>query len=184
MAQAIATFNAVRFLWEESKPVRKWLWSKLPFAQDSIKRDFAEAQLAALLQDSNKLARSLLPDEADEAIDKRLGVFRDELVRGKIPADQADTLVERAGLFVKLLVTGPLAETALLETRMATLENAFARDESALEIVRQELHSREPFHQMELAIQKMQSQVLVAWTVAGGALVVAVISLAVVLFKH
>jgi hypothetical protein len=181
MPEAIATFNAVKFLWEESKPVRKWLWSKLPFAQDSIKRDLAEAQLAGLLEDSNKLARQLLPEAADEAIDKRIGVFRDELLRAKIPKDQVDTLAERAGLFVKLLVTGPLAETAMLEIRMGTLEQAFEHDERALESVRAELRDREPFHRMELAIQRMQSQLWVAWSIAGASVLIAAIALIVAL---
>jgi len=181
MGNTIAAFSAVKFLWTESKPIRAWLWSKLPFAQDSIKRDLAEAQLASLLEDSNKLARSLLPEQADEAIEKRLGVFKDELVAAKIPKDQAETLAERAGLFVKLLVTGPLAETAMLEIRMGSLEQAFEGDEKALEEVRRELRDREPFHKMELAIHKMQAQLWIAWTVAGASVLVAAIALVVAL---
>jgi hypothetical protein len=181
MPTAIAAFDAVRFLWNESKPVRAWLWSKLPFAQDSIKRNLAEAQLGALLEDANKLARTLLPDDADKAIDKRIAVFKDELLKAKIPKDQVDTLADRAGLFVKLLVTGPLAETAMLEIRMGTLEQAFETDEKALAEVRSELRDRQPFHNMELAIHKMQAQIWIGWTVAGASVLVAAIALVVAL---
>src|SRR5271156_6521615 len=100
MGDILPAFNAVKFLWNESKPVRKWLWSKTPFAKDSIKRELAEKHLASLLEDANKLNRSLAPDEADEAIDRRIEQFRLDLIKDKIAEEDANTLVERGGLFV------------------------------------------------------------------------------------
>ena len=181
MPDPIAIVSATKFLWTESKPIRNWLWSKLPFARDQIKREIAENELANLLEDSNKLARSLTPEQADEAIDKRIEVFRVQLVKAKIPEDQAEILVERGALFVKLLVTGPLGETAILQERVTEMEKAGQEAERTLERLRSGLPSKDDFHRIELHIHRLHVQLVIAWGVAGTALLLAAIGIAIAL---
>ena len=169
MSNILATFSAVKFLWTESKPVRRWLWAKLPFAQDAKKRETAEGLLGELLDEAHKLARALPPADADAAIDKRIEVFRSKLKEAKIPDDQADTLVDRGALFVKLLVTGPIGETANLREQVAELEE---RLEATLE------KERKARGELETRIDALERRLRAAMAVALVAVAVAVIALA------
>jgi hypothetical protein len=177
MPEPIVTFTTARFLWQESQPLRKWLWSRLPFARDAAKREVAENLLAALLEDSNKLARALAPDQADEAIDKRLEVFRADLIKAKVPQDEAETLVDRGALFVKLLVTGPMGETAALRERVGEMEKASQTLERAVETTFSTLPSKDQIHRMELHIHRLGTQLLVAWALAAVSGILAVVAI-------
>ena len=181
MAEPLVTFTTARFLWQESQPLRKWLWSKLPFARDAAKREQAETLLAALLDDSNKLARALAPDQADEAIDKRLEVFRADLVKAKVPTEEADMLVDRGALFVKLLVTGPMGETAALRERVGEIERAGQTLERSVETATSTLPTKDQIHRMELHIHRLSTQLVLAGGVAGFSVILAVIALVLAL---
>jgi hypothetical protein len=174
MPGPIATYSTAKFLWDESKPLRKWLWSRLPFARDLVKREEAETLLAGLLDDCTKLARSLTPDDADEAIDKRLEVFAQDLAKIKIPADQAETLVDRGALFVKLLVTGPMGETAALKERVGEMEKAGQVLERSFDTVTSSLPTKDQVHRMEIHIHQLGKQLVVAWVLAGLSTVLAI----------
>ncbi|HWD38188.1 MAG TPA: hypothetical protein VG944_05015 [Fimbriimonas sp.] len=177
MAGPLVTFSTVKFLWNESKPVRQWLWNKLPFAQDQIKKEKAEALLATLLEDSNKLARALPPEEADDRIDRLIEQFRKDLIAEKIPADQADMLVERGGLFVKLLVTGPMGETAALRERVAELEQVVEGIEGELSRLKSDSAKPDRSRELEIHLHRLRMQVILGWVVAGIALAVSIASL-------
>ncbi len=123
MADALLPL-AIKLLWDESVPLRKFVYSKLPFAKDAAKRKIAEDELSRLLEDSHKLAQSLSPPQAGQAIEKRLDVFRSDLIKGRIPPDQVDTIVDRGGMFVRMLVTDPILENSLLKTRISEIEKA------------------------------------------------------------
>jgi hypothetical protein len=133
MPEPLVTFSVVKFLWEESKSVRGRLWRKLPFAKDAEKRSLAEKELGRLLDDANKLAKTLAPSHAEAAIAKRLAQFEEALLEANIPADQVAVLVERGSLYVKTIVTEPALETAGLRVRLADLESSVQSLETELE---------------------------------------------------
>lgn len=181
MSDLVPVIKDVKFLWDLSKPVRGWLWSKLPSARDAKRREIAENLLADVLDDATKLARSLSPDDADAAIDKRLEQFRSDLLKAKIPADDAETLVERGSLFVKLLVTGPMGETAALRERVAEMERATQETEKLVARLQDQTPWKDPIHQFELRLHRLHTQIVIAWSVAGVAALLALVATLVAL---
>jgi hypothetical protein len=181
MSDVIPVIKDAKFLWELSKPVRNWLWSKLPSARDAKRREIAENLLADVLSDSNKLARTLSPDDADAAIDKRIEQFRADLLKAKIPPEDTDTLVERGALFVKLLVTGPLGETAALRERVAEMERAGQASEKLLERLQVEVPSKDQLHSFEIQLHRLHTHIVIAWAVAAVAAALAILGIVLAL---
>jgi hypothetical protein len=175
MSDLIPVVKDAKFLWDLSKPVRSWLWSKLPSARDAKRREIAENLLADVLEDANKLARSLSPDDADAAIDKRIEQFKADLLKAKIPVEDAETLVERGSLFVKLLVTGPMGETAALRERVAEMERAGQETERLIVQFETKAPWKDQLHRLELQIHRMHTQIVIAWSVAGVAAVLGLV---------
>jgi hypothetical protein len=138
MPNPIATYSTLKFLWNESKPVRDWLWTKLPSAKDAKKREAAETHLAKLMDDANDLTRNVAPDSVDALLDQRVEQFRQALLREKIPPQEVDVLTERGSLFVRMLVTGPMGEIGGLRQRVALLEQEVA----ALQAQQQAMENR------------------------------------------
>lgn len=143
MPNPITTYQAIKFLWTESRPVRDWLWSRLPSARDQKKRESAEEHLAKLLDDANDLARALPSESLDDSLDQRIERFRQDLTTAKIPKDEADILTERATLFVRMLVTGPMADIVTLRKRLADSEEDLAEQRKALEAMERRLKAAE-----------------------------------------
>jgi len=179
MAEPIATFSAVKFIWTESKPIRTWLWSKLPFAADARKKEAAENHLADLLEDSNKLARTLDPEQADAAIDKRVAQFRVALLQEKIPEAEADVLAERGAMFVKLLVTGPMGESAILRERFGQTEIVVQQMERSLERLDKDAISKEAFIRLEARCHSMHTVLIASLILTAVAILISLVSLVV-----
>jgi hypothetical protein len=132
MPLSLATVNAIQFLWKESKPVRSWIWGKLPMVRDTKKRDIVEGLLAKLLDDANKIAQVVPPDEVDSKLEERLAQFRKEIEAEGIKDADADAFMERATLLARLMVTGPLGNVIDLRGRLAILEADLETAEKAL----------------------------------------------------
>ena len=133
MPEPLVTLSAAKFIWDESRSVRSALWKKLPFAKDAAKRDLAEQELGRLLEDANKLSRTLPPAQAEPAIEKRIKQFEEDLLKAKIPADEVDVIVDRGILFVNMLVTEPTKEANSLRFRVAELERSLESLEATTE---------------------------------------------------
>jgi hypothetical protein len=133
MPNPITTYSAIKALWNESKPLRNWLWGKLPIVKDLKKRDVIEGHLARLLDDANKLAQALPSDIAETKISERVELFRKEIAKEGVTGEEANALVERANLLARLMVTGPLGDVIDLRFRLAEDEEALQLAERSIE---------------------------------------------------
>jgi hypothetical protein len=177
MPNPVVTYQTLKFLWNESRPVRDWLWSKLPSVRDQKKRDVAEEHLAKLMDDANALAQALPKEELDAKIDERIERFRTDLQAMRIPRDEADLLTERAAMFVKLMVTGPFSDIVALRTRLAVIEDDLLKAEKRIQSL--ENSNKQTFDLAERAqseIANFRQQQFVGW------LVIVVLLVATLLF--
>jgi hypothetical protein len=140
MQNPLTIYSTVKALWKESKPLREWLWDRLPIVKDVKKRDIVEAHLARMLDDANKLAQALPASALDEKITARVEQFRKDIAKEGVTGDEAATLVERANLLARLMVTGPLGDVIDLRFRLAEDEEALRAAERKIEAV--EAHSK------------------------------------------
>lgn len=177
MPNPFATYSTLKFLWTESKPVREWLWSRLPSAQDKKKREMVEDYLASLMDDANALARALPEGDREAKIDERIQRFRIDLGNAKIPQAEIDVLMERATLFVRMLVTGPYAEVLGLRQRLGTVETALASLEKSYAETSREQERQVAHIASELARLRQERVIAMVALVAGFVVLAALILL-------
>jgi hypothetical protein len=179
MPDPIVAFSVVKFLWDESRSVRSTLMRKLPFAKDAAKRNLVDQELVRLLEDTGKLAKGLSPEQSDLAVEKRVEQFKQTLLKEKIPQDQVATLVERAGVYVRVMVTEPVNENTGLRLRMADLEKSLESLEAASEKQRARLEEAEA----ALRTLKQDKSVLALWVGFGALGLIEVVQLLFLLLR-
>ena len=138
MPEPISTYGTLKFLWQESQPIRTWLWGKLPFVRDVKQRDAVEYALSRLLDDSNKLAKGFSGDILEAKLNDRFEQFRQELEDLKIAGADADLFIERANVFVHVLIGGPLGDLIALRSRLSSAEESTVAMEHELSHLRGE----------------------------------------------
>ncbi|HEY0868065.1 MAG TPA: hypothetical protein VGE01_11835 [Fimbriimonas sp.] len=177
MPNPVTTYQTLKFLWNESRPVRDWLWSRLPSVRDGKKRETAEEHLAKLLDDANALAQALPAADLDAKIDERIERFRADLQAARIPKDEADLLTERATMFVRLMVTGPFADLVAIRKRLAELEVDFQESEKRFSAMERE------HRETAALLQRTNTEVLqMRQHLFAAILVIAVLFVATILF--
>ncbi len=178
-APLLATLANFRALWKESKPLRTWLWGKMPIVKDVKKREIVEGHLAKLLDDANKLAQAVPAGDLDDKIAELVSQFRKEIVREGITGEEANALVERANLLARLYITGPLGDVIDLRFRLGEDEEALRAAERAIESLQSHTSTLETHvHRLEVLNHRLTMIVAASGTAAVLGLLVALAALA------
>jgi hypothetical protein len=180
MPGPITIYSSVKALWNESKPIRTWLWGKLPIVKDVRKREVIEGHLARLLDDCNKLAQAIPANLLDDKVNERVDLFRKEIAKEGVTGEEADGLVERASLLTRLYITGPLGDVIDLRFRLAEDEEGLRIAERAIETLIKDSSALDTrIVKLEAHVHRLAILLAVSATAASFGLLVALAALVV-----
>ena len=182
MPGPLATYSAVKALqafWKDSKRAREWLWGKMPIVKDLKKQEAVEGHIARLLDDTNKLAQALPSSVLDDKVAERVELFRQDLAKEGFTGADAEGLVERANLLVRLYVTGPLGEVIDLRFRLEDDEEAIRAAEVAIETLARRVNELESQTTgLVVTVHRLHLMLAVSATAAVFGLLIALVALA------
>ena len=174
-----STAKALQAMWRDSKKAREWLWGKVPIVKDIKKRELIEGHIARLLDDTSKLAQALPSNVLDDKIAERVTLFRQDLAKEGVVGEQAEALVERANLLVRLYVTGPLGDLLDLRFRLDEDEEALRVAELSIDSLKERVTALETrSRDLEGHARRLHMMVAVSATAAVFGLLVALVALA------